>query len=59
LKRNLLDIICCPMCKGDLALTVTRENEFEILEGNLRCGSCKLDYPIEEGIPDLLPPDHR
>jgi len=47
------------MCKGDLALTVTRENEFEILEGNLRCGSCKLDYPIEEGIPDLLPPDHR
>ena len=34
-----MDILCCPVCKGDLILTVDQENEKEILEGNaaLRC----------------------
>ena len=55
MKRSLLDILCCPVCKGDLSLRVDSENETEIVEGNLHCGSCKVDYPINDGIPDLLP----
>jgi uncharacterized protein YbaR (Trm112 family) len=51
-----MDILCCPVCKGDLELSVTDENEKEILEGELRCAACKVDYPIREGIPNLLPP---
>jgi uncharacterized protein YbaR (Trm112 family) len=56
MKRAILPILCCPVCKGDLTLTVTSENEVEILEGKLTCAACRVDYPIEEGIPDLLPP---
>jgi uncharacterized protein YbaR (Trm112 family) len=56
MKRSLMDILCCPVCKGDLALHVDEENEKEILEGSLHCASCSVDYPIHEGIPNLLPP---
>lgn len=52
-----MDIICCPVCKGDLALTVNKEDKDEIVEGSLRCGKCAFDYPIEDGIPNLLPPE--
>jgi uncharacterized protein YbaR (Trm112 family) len=57
MKRQMMDIICCPVCKGDLALKVKSENDIEILAGFLTCGKCKFDYPIEDGIPNLLPPD--
>ena len=55
MRRSLLPIICCPVCKGDLMLTVDEEDEKEILKGDLHCPVCKVHYPIEEGIPDLLP----
>jgi uncharacterized protein YbaR (Trm112 family) len=55
MRRKLLDILCCPVCKGDLELSVSEENEHEILEGVLACKKCGVDYPIHEGIPDLLP----
>jgi len=50
-----MDILCCPVCKGDLSLSVSREDGPEILEGTLRCGRCKKMYPVEDGIPNLLP----
>jgi len=54
-----MDILCCPVCKGDLELHVDAENDKEILEGSLNCPACKADYPIHEGIPNLLPPTHK
>ena len=56
MKRSLMDILCCPVCKGDLILRVDKEDEKEILEGGLLCAACTVDYPIHEGIPNLLPP---
>ncbi|HUU76040.1 MAG TPA: methytransferase partner Trm112 [Methanoregulaceae archaeon] len=55
MKRSLLPILCCPTCKGDLELRVKMENEREIVEGSLYCSACSVEYPIEDGIPDLLP----
>lgn len=55
MRRTILGILCCPVCKGDLELSVAEENEKEIVEGVLTCGRCRVDYPIHEGIPDLLP----
>jgi uncharacterized protein YbaR (Trm112 family) len=52
-----MEIIVCPVCKGDLELTVTSEKDGEIISGTLRCGKCNVDYCIEEGIPNLLPPE--
>ncbi len=59
MKRDLLDILACPLCKGDLSLEVFEENEKEIVTGKLCCQSCKECYPIEDGIPNMLPPDLR
>ena len=59
MRPDLLDILCCPVCKGDLTLSVSRKEKDEILEGSLRCARCGVDYPISDGIPDLLPPDQR
>lgn len=51
-----MEILACPVCKGELALTVQKE-EGEILEGTLRCAHCNHTYEIHDGIPNLLPPD--
>ena len=59
MKRELMEIIACPVCKGDLSLDVTREDGDEIMEGSLTCASCNEVYPIEDSIPNLLPPDLR
>ncbi len=59
MRPDLLEILCCPVCRGDLTLAKTRMEGPEILEGTLSCARCHVDYPIEDGIPNLLPPDQR
>ncbi|MGZ4906192.1 MAG: methytransferase partner Trm112 [Halobacteriota archaeon] len=59
MKRNLLDILCCPTCKGPLTLEARREQSDEIITGTLYCATCEVYYPIEEGIPNLLPLEMR
>lgn len=55
-----MDIICCPVDKHDLDLEVDeRDDDDEILQGTLTCTECGETYPIEDGIPNLLPPDMR
>ncbi len=55
MKRDLLNILCCPICKGDLKLEVSKEENGEILEGTLTCKKCGRTYEIIDGIPNLLP----
>jgi uncharacterized protein YbaR (Trm112 family) len=57
MKPDLMDILCCPIHKTDLTLTVKKKDEKEILEGDLFCPKCSFHYPIEDGIPNLLPPE--
>ncbi len=59
MKRSLMDILACPMCKNELELEVTKEDENEVVEGTLHCRSCGEAYPIEDTIPNLLPPSLR
>ena len=59
MKPDLMDILACPVCKGELTLTTTKEQEGEIVEGSLHCGNCDETYPIEDSIPNLLPPELR
>jgi uncharacterized protein YbaR (Trm112 family) len=59
MRRDLMEILACPMCKGELELTVDEENEQEIVRGSLFCARCNERYPIEDTIPNLLPPDLR
>ncbi|WP_225334651.1 methytransferase partner Trm112 [Halomicrobium urmianum] len=59
MKRDLMDIVCCPLDKQELELEVDEEEDGEILAGRLVCTECGETYPIEDGIPNLLPPDMR
>jgi len=55
MKKELIDILCCPTCKNDLALKIEKEEQGDILTGMFTCQKCKATYPIEDGIPNLLP----
>ena len=57
MKRELMEILACPVCKGKLELTVETEDENEIVAGSLYCARCNVRYPIKDTIPNLLPPD--
>jgi uncharacterized protein YbaR (Trm112 family) len=46
LDKELLEILACPKCKGDLEY---KENE-QVLE----CAACRLRYPIKDDIPIML-----
>ncbi|MBI4301168.1 MAG: methytransferase partner Trm112 [Chloroflexi bacterium] len=59
MKKELMEILACPVCKGPLELTVEEEDEREIVKGSLYCGHCSERYPIEDTIPNLLPPGLR
>jgi uncharacterized protein YbaR (Trm112 family) len=57
MKKELMDIIVCPVCKSDLKLEITDEKDGEIISGSLTCTNCEHIYPIEDTIPNLLPPE--
>jgi len=59
MKASLTEILCCPIDKHDLELDVEERDDEEIMEGTLSCPECGETYPIEDGIPNLLPPDMR
>ena len=59
MKKDLLPILACPVCRGDLELELTEEGGGEVWSGYLRCAACWQQYPINEGIPNLLPPEPR
>lgn len=46
LNKELLDILVCPECKGDLELTPQ--------EDGLICRACEVVYPIRDEIPIML-----
>ncbi len=46
LNKDLLEILVCPKCKGDL--DYDQENE------KLICQKCRLKYPIKDDIPVML-----
>lgn len=45
-SKDLLDILVCPKCKGDLVLAGKPQA--------LDCPVCKLRYPIVDDIPVML-----
>ena len=59
MKKDLMEILACPVCKGDLTLTVDSEEGDEVIEGSLHCAACNETYPITDAIPNLLPPNMR
>ena len=46
LDKKLLEIFCCPKCKGDL--------HYDEANQKLICESCQLKFPIVDDIPAML-----
>ena len=46
IDKDLLEILACPKCKGDLRLTESGDG--------LICEACGLKYPIRDDIPVML-----
>ena len=59
MKRELMNILACPVCHGKLQLIVEEEKEAEVVTGSLYCPKCDEHYPITDTIPNLLPPNQR
>jgi uncharacterized protein len=55
MKKELMEILCCPTCKGSLSLSIEQEEEDEVIKGQLVCQDCNYIYEINDGIPNLLP----
>lgn len=58
-RSNLTEILVCPLCKGQLSLVTFREEDGDIIEGRFDCEACNVSFPIDDGIPNMLPPDLR
>ena len=59
MKKHLMEILACPVCKSPLELTVEAEEGDEVVTGSLVCHHCDETYPIDDAIPNLLPPQMR
>jgi uncharacterized protein len=59
MKKELMEILVCPLCKGELELTIVEENKKEIVSGSLYCRKDKITFPIVDTIPNLLPPEEK
>ncbi|MCP4715389.1 MAG: Trm112 family protein [Deltaproteobacteria bacterium] len=46
ISKDLLDILACPKCKGDIHLNDAGDG--------LICEACKLQYQIKDDIPIML-----
>lgn len=44
IDKELLDILACPACRGDVTLA----------GGKIVCTKCGRKYPIKDGIPVML-----
>ena len=51
MDARLLDILVCPICKGNL--------EYRKTEGELVCKPCRLAFPIRDDIPIMLEEEAR
>jgi hypothetical protein len=46
LKEDLISIMCCPKCKGEVELSEAGDA--------IVCDACALEYPVRAGIPVML-----
>jgi uncharacterized protein len=44
IDKELLDILACPACKGDV----------ELKDNKIVCKKCRKKYPVKDGIPVML-----
>jgi len=59
MKQDLIDLVCCPVCKQKLAIKAVEWNGPEIWAGQLICNGCQSEYLIQDGMPHLYLNDEK
>lgn len=54
MKRDLVDLLACPDCGGELALSADGGAGAEVDSGSLLCQGCEEAYPIRRGVPRFV-----
>ena len=57
MKRDLIRVLCCPACRGDLTLIDRTPDAPDVREGGLECASCADVFPIVQGVPRFVATD--
>ncbi len=61
MRPVFIELLCCPSCGGDLALSErigpATDDDGHIIDGSLNCQTCSARFPVERGVPRLLPDD--
>jgi uncharacterized protein YbaR (Trm112 family)/ubiquinone/menaquinone biosynthesis C-methylase UbiE len=55
MKYQLLELLCCPDCKGGLHLLDSIEVEGEVKSGQLACKICDRIFSIIDSVPRFVP----
>jgi uncharacterized protein YbaR (Trm112 family)/trans-aconitate methyltransferase len=58
MKRDLMDLLCCPDCHYELALHDDTPEMPEVESGTLVCDECNESFPIVRGVPRFVTSDH-
>ena len=48
MKKDLMEILACPVCKSPLELKIDEEKNNDVVTGSLFCGKCNHHYHIKE-----------
>ncbi len=60
LKLDMLDRLACPECKNfSMELKSSSLENNKIIKGEIVCPRCHRQYPINDGIPNMLPDELR
>jgi len=54
MKPDLIPLLVCPTCRGELRGKIKKQTKHEIVEGSLKCQKCNEKFPITYGIPRFV-----
>ncbi|MFX0095116.1 MAG: Trm112 family protein [Candidatus Hodarchaeota archaeon] len=54
MKKEVLELLCCPSCKHDLKVLRSPGNNLLASKETLICSYCQMTYKINEGVVDFL-----
>ena len=59
MRKDLINILACPVCKSRLELEIDEAERDDVISGTLLCAECNESSPLADSIPNLLPPQLR
>ena len=61
MRQEFVSLLACPDCSGKVQFFDIEDSadDGHVMSGTLQCEECKSEFPIEGGVPRLLPMAER